>query len=73
MKSVADQSHDDTVQAVLRMSASERVALALRLGEQAVDLYASANRVGRDESRRALRRNNQLGRRHSAAAAIEGR
>ena len=73
MKSVADQSLEETLEAVLQMSASQRIALALRLGEQAIDLYASANRVGRDEARRALRRNNQLGRRYSAAASIEER
>jgi len=71
MKSIANHSREDASQTTSQMTASERIALALRLGEQAVDIFASANSVGKDEARRTLRRNNQLGRRHSAVALIE--
>jgi len=62
----------DASQAASRLSASERIALALRLGDQAVDIFASANNVGKDEARRILRRNNQLGRRRSVVASVDG-
>lgn len=71
MKSIADQSRQETSIAALEMTASERISLALRLGEQAVDLYASANKVSREEARRILRRNGQIGRRYSAVASAE--
>lgn len=51
------------------MSTSERFALALRLGDDAVRTYASANNVDAQEARRILRRNNQVGRRYSAVAS----
>jgi hypothetical protein len=69
MKSVANELALEDQNATLALPVSERVALALRLGEQAIDTYASANSVSRDEARRVLRRNNQIGRRPSAAAA----
>jgi hypothetical protein len=72
MKSVADQIAREAVEAVSTLTASERVSLALRLGEQAVEIYASANCVGQDEARRILRRNNQLGRRASVALSDDG-
>jgi len=71
MKSIADQSRVDTLHATSQTTASERIELALRLGDQAIDIFASANNVGKDEARRVLRRNNQLGRRHSAVALVE--
>lgn len=69
MRSVADELVLEERNATLALSVSERVALALRLGEQAIATYASANGVSRDEARRILRRNNQIGRRPSVAAA----
>jgi len=72
MRSVADSLARDTQDAMLKLSAAERVILALRLGEQAIDTFAAANHVGRDEARRVLRRSNQFGRRRSVAASGDG-
>lgn len=49
-------------------TAGERVALALRLGEDAVDLYLAGAPAGttRAEARRALARAKHAGRRRSA-------
>lgn len=71
MDSVADELRKDAERDVSRLSVSERVALALALGEQAVSIYASANGVSREEARRTLRRNAQAGRRPSAVARLE--
>jgi hypothetical protein len=71
MKSVADTLQSDTVRDVARLSVTERVALALELGDRAVALFASANHVSESEARRTLRRNNQIGRRPSEAARID--
>lgn len=72
MKSVADELAREQARETFKLSASERVALALALGDQAVDWFASANHVTRDEARRILRRNNQIGRRPSAVASDGG-
>ncbi|MFN2427347.1 MAG: hypothetical protein ABR587_12975 [Candidatus Binatia bacterium] len=69
MKSIADDLACEVLEATLRLTPSERVELALRLGGQAVDTYASAHQVSTDEARRILRRGKQVGRRFSAAAS----
>jgi hypothetical protein len=47
------------------MTAAERVAEALYLGEQAILFYAAAQGLDRDEARRRLERSSQKGRRAS--------
>lgn len=69
MKSVADSLSRDLRLEVSKLTATERVALALSLGDEAVSTFASANGISRDRALRILRRNNQLGRRPSAAAS----
>lgn len=71
MKSVADQSAREVLEATLRLSPAERVELALRLGREAVTIYASANGVTEEEARRVLRRNNQRGRAPSVAGSFD--
>ena len=63
MSSIAGRLGRELDERVRSLSASERYALALRLGDEAVQLYAAANHVPADEARRVLRRNNRLGRR----------
>jgi endonuclease V-like protein UPF0215 family len=71
MKSVADESAREVLEATLRLTPSERVELALRLGTEAVAAYSAAHGVTSDEARRILRRNNQRGRRPSVAASLD--
>lgn len=71
MKSVADSLPRDLQLEVSKLTASDRVALALSLGEQAVSTFASANGISSEQALRILRRNNQLGRRRSLAASHE--
>jgi cell division inhibitor SulA len=47
------------------MTAAERLAEALRLGERSVSVYAAAHRLDREEARRELERAAQAGRRPS--------
>lgn len=51
---------------VARLSASERVALALELGKRDLEAYASARGVALTEARRELERRRQARRRPSA-------
>lgn len=62
MRSVADGLREDTRRRVAALSPSERVALALALGEADVRLYAATNGVSRIEARRRLRAGRQVGR-----------
>jgi endonuclease V-like protein UPF0215 family len=71
VKSAADTLAEETDAAVLAMSVTERVALALRLGDRDVRLYAAANGLSEDQARRILRRNSQIGRRPSACARFD--
>ena len=71
MSSVADFLRQETDRDVSRLSVSERVALAFELGDQAVAIFAAAKGLTRDEARRILRKNSQVGRRFSAAASLD--
>jgi hypothetical protein len=50
----------------LAMTPAERVALARRLGEQALQTYMSAHRLDRESALRAIRKSRQIGRRPSS-------
>ena len=67
MKSVADSLAAKTEAEVRALSASERIALALRLGDRDAKIYAAANSVPEETARRILARNNRAGRRPSVA------
>jgi hypothetical protein len=62
MRSVADQLREEQIREVLAMTPSERVELALRLGERALEFYMAANQVDRATARNALRRSGNTGR-----------
>jgi len=47
------------------MTPAERLAEALELGQRAIDDYAAARRIDRDEARRRLESSGQAGRRRS--------
>ena len=62
MRSIVDGLRHESAQALARLTAAERVALALRLGDDDVTLHRSAHRLTEGESRAALRRARAVGR-----------
>ena len=66
MKSVADDLSREEMERTLLLSPDERMQIALRLGDEAVAIYAAANGVSESDARRILRQNSQFGRRPSS-------
>jgi hypothetical protein len=62
MKSVADQLRRDTLSRALAQTRTERIRLALKLGERDVGLLAASQRVSRQEARRRIGQQRQRGR-----------
>ena len=69
MRSIAEQLSRDVRDAVARLSAEERIDLALRLGDEAVALYSAARGVDAVTARACLASLRQAGRRRSRAAS----
>ncbi len=65
MSTVAEKLREDSRQRLRRMTAAERLAEALRLGQAAIAAYATAHGLDRDEACRRLERAGQAGRRAS--------
>ena len=66
MKSkVAEEVRRETAEAMLALSPAERMDLALRLGEEAIQNFAEARGLSRSEAIRFFRRQSQQGRRYS--------
>lgn len=65
MSSTAEHLRAESRERLRKMTAAERVAEALYLGEQAILFYAAAQGLDRDEARRRLERSSQKGRRAS--------
>ena len=62
MKSVADDLRRETLQTAARMTAAERVALALRLGEDDMALCRASQGLSADAARTSVRRTRAAGR-----------
>lgn len=69
MKSVADDLRREQITRLSTLTAAERIALSVRLGEEAARTYAHLNGVSVTEAKRALQRQRQVGRRPSACHA----
>lgn len=65
MTSVADELREAQRQELRRMTVSERLALALRLGDDDLELFAKARNIDRESGSALLRRGRQNGRRPS--------
>jgi hypothetical protein len=66
MKSkVAEELRRETEEAVRRMSVDDRVALAYRLGDEAIETFAAARGISRAEAQRLLQKEKRQGRRYS--------
>jgi len=70
MKSVLDRRRDEDRGAVLALTAAERVALALALGERDLEAFRRARGLSRVDAARILDRQKQYGRRASACLAV---
>lgn len=70
MKSIADELRSETAATVRRMTAAERIALALALGDDDLSLYMRTSGLSRDEALMRLRAQRARGRavRSDAAA-----
>jgi hypothetical protein len=73
MRSVADDLRIRTLERVLEMPVSRRIALALSLGDDDLDLFVRTSGLDRAEARHRLRARRVHGRAPSAAAAADGR
>ena len=73
MRSVADDLRAETARALARLGPFERIALALRFGDEDVALYRDAHGVSEVEARAALARARRLGRRRSRSTEPAGR
>ena len=62
MKSVADDLRAELREEVNRLSVAERIALALRLGEEGVERFRLANGLDRETAIRSLEKRRQAGR-----------
>jgi hypothetical protein len=65
MRSVADDLRLESRRAIALLSAPDRIALALRLGDDSVALYRKAHGVGESSARASLARSRNVGRRPS--------
>jgi hypothetical protein len=71
MRSVADDLRRQTLAHVLALPLPARVELALSLGDDDLDLFARTSGLGRDEARRRLRAQRQIGRAPSVAGTFQ--
>jgi hypothetical protein len=62
MRSIADTFRFERAREEAAMSASERVALALELGDQDLEIFRLAHGLSANEALRELRRRRQAGR-----------
>ena len=67
MRSVADDLRRRTTAHVFDLTPAARIALALSLGDDDLDLFVRTSGLGRDEARRRLTAQRQIGRAPSVA------
>lgn len=71
MRSVAGDLQREQRIRFAQMTPAERVALSVRLGEEGLAEFMSANALDRLSALKAIRRSRRLGRRRSASADEE--
>ena len=62
MRSVADELRDEDIREMQKLTPGERIQLALKLGDRAIEIYMAANRVDRAAAIAAFRRTGNAGR-----------
>lgn len=62
MRSVADDLRSETREAAARLTADQRIALAMTLGDDDVAMYRAMHRLTDEAARTAVRRTRAVGR-----------
>jgi len=62
---VAEELRRETMQEMLKLSPAERIALARKLGAEAVEAFAAARGLSLDDAFRVIQQQKQRGRRYS--------
>jgi len=62
MRSIADDHRREEARALASLSADDRVSLALRLGDDDLEIYRHAQGLDREDALKALRQARQAGR-----------
>jgi hypothetical protein len=70
MRSVADDLRRQTLAHVLTLSLPARIDLALALGDDDLELFVRSSGLDRDEARRRLMAQRQIGRAPSVAGTL---
>jgi hypothetical protein len=71
MRSVVDDLRRQTLAHLLTLPLTARVELALAIGDDDLDLFVRTSGLDRDEARRRLRAQRQVGRAPSVASAFQ--
>jgi hypothetical protein len=66
MRSVADDLRDEQIREMLKLTPGERMRLAARLGEEALQFFMATNGLTREEAIARIRRQRRAGRTPSA-------
>lgn len=70
MRSAADELKSRSARQVEALPPAERIRLALALGDDGLAVFRAACGIDREEARRRLRRQRQVGRRASGCLAL---
>jgi hypothetical protein len=62
MRSVADDLRDERLRVLMELTPEQRINLALRLGEEALEFFMATNHLTRDEAVRRIRQERRAGR-----------
>jgi hypothetical protein len=65
MRTITERLMEESRERLRRMTPEERLAEALALGDAAIEDYAAAHGVDREEARRRIERAGRVGRRRS--------
>ena len=62
---IAEELHNEQIEDLARRTPSERIALIRKARERGLRLYMAGQRVDRDTAINSIRRERQIGRKHS--------
>lgn len=71
MRSVADDLREEQLREMLELTPDQRVQLAMRLGEEALQFFMVTNHLTRDEAVRRIRKQRRAGRNPSRCMSEE--
>ena len=71
MRSVADDLREEQQREMQELTPDQRVQLAMRLGEEALQFFMATNHLTRDEAERRIRKQRRAGRNPSRCMSEE--